>query len=221
MRIVVVALLSAFSLLSQVNDGGEHLKRAQVKFDGGWYGGRPHEHLVLTDDELSLHSEPPAQARAKAVDVHLIFDETEHSWTGLVRHGEWSRRVKFTRAPLYNRQPPIGGIWASTSTNPLGCLHVVEGWVDGSSNRGLRAWLDRDWDVMNTYGQPIRIATKGNRIFLTFDDYPGAPYVYTGSLSENHSRLSGAWNPGLLAPNDFVRPSGSECLSSLPLREKM
>jgi hypothetical protein len=210
-------------------DGLEYVNDVHVRFDGGWFSAQPSGIVELSGERLKIQLVREAQGKlaALAVNVDLVFDSANQSWSGVFQKNSVSRDVRLIRSIPTTKRSPVIGEWKSSNPAPgldgnPGCIHFVEAWSDDLSTSEVHAWIDADGYFTQMYGEPVAVreVTEDRvQLWANANAAFGKSYFYTGSLSHSGTRLRGQWAPGFAFPSDFIGPNSSECLASIrPIR---
>jgi hypothetical protein len=223
---------------TELRQSAEYLTLLQIKvyhreagaIKEGWFSANEGPDTTWDGKRLPLRFQPVA-AGDVAVELDLLFDPTERSWSGTFNRGGTAKQVRLLRpGALAKPQSRFVGDWflhfdsARRIPYSATCIHVAETgnstlvvWQDSKSPRVINGPMQneygREYDVQEaTFDSISRMASSsksfGNRV------------TFSGTLSPDGSELEGRWaTNGQPAPNAvvFIKSSGegfSAALSS-------
>jgi hypothetical protein len=196
---------------TEVRQSTEYLGQLQIKVyrrEGEetkhrWFTANEGPHATWDGKRLRLKFQPVATGDV-ALDIDLIFEPAQQSWSGVFARGGTAKQVRLQRpdASLQGSNRFVGDWFLrADSSNHLPCsgfcIHVAEG-----SDGALVIWQDTksghiiNGPMHNEYGRELALQdVKFDSITLTTPWFMsvGNQVSFTGTLSPEGSQMEGRW----------------------------
>jgi hypothetical protein len=225
---------------TELQQSTEYLSRLQIKVyrreagatKEGWFTANEGPDTTWDGKRLRLKFQPVA-AGDVALDLDLVFDPAQQSWSGTFIRGGTLKQVRLQRpGALAKSQNRFDDDWflhldpSRRAPYSATCIHVAEesdgtlvAWQDSKSPRVINGPMQneygREFDVQDVKFDSISLIAASSKWF-------GNQVTFSGSLSPDGSQLEGRWaTNGQPDPNAvvFIKSSGegfSAALSSSP-----
>ncbi|HMI53666.1 MAG TPA: hypothetical protein VK525_19280 [Candidatus Saccharimonadales bacterium] len=221
---------------TELRQSAEYLTLLQIKVyrreagatKEGWFTANEGRDATWDGKRLRLKFQPVAVGDV-ALDLDLVFDPAQQSWSGTFNRGGTLKQVRLRRpGALAKSQNRFDGDWFlhldASRRVPYSatCIHVAEesdgtlvAWQDSKSPRVINA------PMQNEYGREFDVQdVKFDSICLIASKWFGNQVTFSGALSPDGLQLEGHWatngQPATSAV-DFIKSSGegfSAALSS-------
>ncbi len=153
----------------------------------------------------------PRVAGDPAIDLDLIYDNEQQTWSGQFHRGAFSGHVTLRRPTVKGNvtASPLTGTWVSNRSGMNGCVHIVQGadgtlmgWSDDLQLSGRYRYangLKPPEQTFEQYGDLVKAEQTGKNSFsIEFKAYTAmcCSHTYVGTLADDGSILNGGWQAG-------------------------